>query len=340
MQDTERRQKEIAPGIHQLKVPIPDNPLGHLNCYLVEGKDGWLMVDTGWHTTEAFNFLDAGLKELGLALTDIATIIVTHVHPDHFGLAGKIKQASPATLLLIHQLESDLIESRYIKVSELRNRISTMLEHHGVPPLDLSSLGSASMPTLQFVTVTLPDRKLHGGEIIATGVYDLEIIWTPGHSPGHICLYEPENHLLFSGDHILPSTSPNISYHVQSGDNPLGDYISALRKVQNLPVAKVLPAHQDIFPDIRGRIKQIIRHHTRRKSEIKRIIMKEPHNAFEISGRITWDIPGRNWEQLPALHKRLAVTETIAHLECMRWEGQVRRIIKDNLVLYQTMEGS
>ena len=103
--------------------------------------------------------------------------------------------------------------------------MAALLQRHGVPNSDLPVLGSASMPALQFVTVTFPDRVLYGGETITTGVYDLEVIWTPGHSPGHICLYEPKNQLLFSGDHILPCISPNVSYHVQSGDNPLGDYI-------------------------------------------------------------------------------------------------------------------
>jgi len=210
-----------------------------------------------------------------------------------------------------------------------------MLEHHGVPSLSRSALESASMPALQFVTVTFPDRTLYGGEIVSTGVYDLEVIWTPGHSPGHICLYEPRNRLLFSGDHILPSITPNVSYHVQSGDNPLGDYIYALRKLQNLSVAKVLPAHEYVFTDLQGRIEQIISHHDKRKAEIQGVIVNEPHSAWEIAPQITWDIPGLVWEQFPALHKRSAVTETIAHLECMRWEGKVRRIIKDNLVLYE-----
>lgn len=325
---------EIAPGIYQLKVPIPDNPLGNLNCYLIEGEDGWLMVDTGWYTAEAFSSLQTGLKDLGLALTNISTMVVTHVHPDHFGLAGKIKQASPRTELLTHRWESDLIESRYVKFSDLRNRMSAMLERHGVPSLSRLALESASMPALQFVTVTFPDRMLYGGEIISTKVYDLEVIWTPGHSPGHICLYEPRNQLLFSGDHILPVITPNVGYHVQSGDNPLGDYICALHKLENLPVTKVLPAHEHIFTDLRSRIQQIVDHHTRRKAEIQEFIVNEPHNAWEISSRITWDIPGLVWEQFPPLHKRSAVTEIIAHLECMRWEGKVRRIIKDNSISY------
>ena len=190
------------------------------------------------------------------------------------------------------------------------------------------------MPALEFVSVTFPDRVLYGGEIISTGVYDLEIIWTPGHSPGHICLYELRNQFLFSGDHILPCITSNVGYHVQSGDNPLGDYIYALHKLENLPVTKVLPAHEHIFTDLPGRIQQIVDHHDKRKAEIQKAIAEEPHNAWEISPHITWDIPGLVWEQLPPLHRRAAVTETIAHLECMRWEGRVRKIIEGDSVYY------
>ena len=325
---------QIAHGIYQIKVPIPDNPLEHLNCYLIEGAEGWFMVDTGWYTPDAFSSLKTGLNSLGIALTDINTMVVTHVHPDHFGLAGKIKQLSPRTKLLTHRWESDLIESRYVKFSELRDAMANMLQHHGVPSSDLLTLGEASFPALQFVTVTFPDRVLYGGEIISTGFYDLEIIWTPGHSPGHICLYEPQNQLLFAGDHILPNISPNVSYHVQSGDNPLGDFIYALQKIQNLQVTKVLPAHEHIFTDLRSRIEQIFEHHNKRKTEIKQAIINGYHNSYEISSQITWDVPGLSWEQFPPLHKRSAVTETIAHLECMRWEGSIKRIIKENSVSY------
>ena len=94
---------EIYPGIYKLQVPIPNNPLGTVNCYLIEGQSGWFMVDTGWFTLETFNSLQAGLEEIGLSFNDISTIVITHVHPDHFGLAGRIKQVSPRTQLLTHQ---------------------------------------------------------------------------------------------------------------------------------------------------------------------------------------------------------------------------------------------
>ncbi|MBI2918789.1 MAG: MBL fold metallo-hydrolase [Chloroflexi bacterium] len=327
---------QVAPGIYRVRVPIPDNPLGHLNCYLVEGKNGWLMVDTGWYTPDAFSALEAGLRGLDLGFADIATIVVTHVHPDHFGLAGRIKQISPKTELVTHRWEVDLIESRYIRLSDLREKMYQMLARHGVPAADLPLLGSASMPAIQFVTVTLPDRTVYGGEIISTGVYDLELIWTPGHSSGHICLYEPQNQVLFSGDHVLPKITPNISRNVQSGDNPLGDFIGSLHKIENLPAKVVLPAHEDTFTDLKGRIGQILVHHHRREAEIKEAISQRPLSAYDVSSRITWDIP-LAWEQFPALHKRSAVTETLAHLDWMRWKGQVERLEQDGVYLYRAV---
>lgn len=325
---------EIAPGIHLVKVLIPNNPLGHLNTYLVEGKTGWVMIDTGWYTPEAFDSLQKGLADIGLVFSDIETIILTHIHPDHFGLAGRIKHVSPATKLLMHQLEADCIEPRYIKFSDLQKKMGKFLLRHGVPPMDRAILEASSLPLLEFVRITFPDQKLFGGEVISSGVYDLEIIWTPGHSIGHICIYEPQNQILFAGDHVLPTISPNVSSHVQSGDNPLGDYLHNLKKLEALPVKKVLPAHEHVFDDLGKRINEIRLHHDTRKTEILKAMNSGHRSAFDISSQISWKGPDSGWEHLGAFQKRIAVAETIAHLECMRWEGDVNKIVQDDIVTY------
>ncbi|MBI2853396.1 MAG: MBL fold metallo-hydrolase [Chloroflexi bacterium] len=329
---------EIVPGIHQIKVLIPDNPLGYLNCYLVEGSKGWLMVDTGWSTPDAFNSLEQGLKSLRLSFKDIETIVITHAHLDHFGLAGRIKQASPRAELICHQWEADLINSRYIKFDQLRKKMSSLLARNGAPPSSLTTLESALMPEMKYVVVTPPDTILYGGETISTGIYDLQVIWAPGHSPGHICLYEPRNKLLFAGDHVLPVISPNVSLNTQSGDNPLGDFLYALDKIKVLPATKVLPAHENIFSGLQDRIEAIKHHHERRKDEILQVISKEPRNAYYISSQITWDVPDMTWEQMPPFHQRTAMTETMAHLECMKWEGKVVRIETDGRIAYLAVQ--
>jgi glyoxylase-like metal-dependent hydrolase (beta-lactamase superfamily II) len=260
--------------------------------------------------------------------------VVTHVHPDHFGLAGSIKHLSPHTELLMHRWEADLIESRYVKFSELQTKMSVMLRRHGVPESDILALQNASMPALQFVTMTFPDRLLYGGEIVSTGVYDLEIIWTPGHSPGHICLYEPQNQLLFAGDHILPGITPNVSHHVQSGDDPLGEYQSALNKLRHLPAKQVLPAHENIFTDLPGRIEALFTHHREREAEILKVLNGNSLSAYEVSSHVKWNTQ-KPWGKLPPLVKRSAVMETIAHLEHMRWEGALKKETNADHITYR-----
>ncbi len=323
---------KIAPGIYGFKSPI-DTRLKWVNCYLIEGNNGWLMIDTGWSTSEAYENLQAQLKTINISIGDISKIVLTHVHPDHFGLAGKIKQLSPRSEVFMHRLESDLVESRYVKFAKLRDEMSAMLARHGVPQSDLPNLDSASIPALNFVTLTFPDTILFGGEIISTGIYDLEIIWTPGHSPGHICLFEPNNQLLFTGDHILPSITPNIGAHVQSGDNPLGDYFCSLRKLENLEVSRAFPAHEDSFTDLHSRIQNIIRHHDERIVEILKIIKSGYHTAWEIASRTSWNV-SEPWDQMQSFVKRSAVTETIAHLDYMRWKGSVEKTIKENSITF------
>jgi len=328
---------EIVNGIYLLKIPIPDNPLGFLNCYLIAGRDGWLMVDTGWNAGEALSSLRAGLKELGLEITDIETIVLTHVHPDHFGLAGRLKQLSPHTKILTHHWEMALIESRYIKFTDLQRKMGILLLQHGVPDTVVGLMETASMPAMEYVTITMPDEALYGGEIIKTGLFELEVIWTPGHAPGHLCLYEPRNKLLLAGDHILPSITPNVSYHVQSSDNPLGDYLHAMKKLERLSVTKVLPAHEDVFGDLQGRIREVAKHHSDRKEEMRSLISERPMTAYEIASRVSWISPGTKWEQIKAHMQRAAVTETIAHLELMRWEGRVRRSEEAGIFLYRSI---
>jgi glyoxylase-like metal-dependent hydrolase (beta-lactamase superfamily II) len=321
---------EIESGIHQIKIPIPDNPLEYTNCYLVKGIDSWFMIDTGWYTEKAFEVLQENLTDLKISPTDISTIIITHVHADHFGLAGKIKQINPQTKILMHQWEASTIEPRFVNSSDLKKRMILMLKSHGVPPLESAALESGYLPAFK---VTFPDQSLYGGEIISTGIYNLEIIWTPGHSPGHICLYEPANRLLFSGDHVLSSITPNISYTVHSGDNPLGVYLYALDKIRNYPIDEVLPGHESLIADLPNRIDQIFDHHLKRKAEILNAIGKESHNAWEISSQITWDTPVE-WEDFPPLYMHGAVSETIAHLELLRCEGKVDRIYNQSSISY------
>ena len=119
---------EIVPGIHQLKlpVPIPSGQLTDVNAYLVQGEDGCLLVDTGWNTRQTFSSLERQMAEIGVGVEDISLILITHFHPDHYGLVGKLKRRCQAKIAL-HRVERDFIGSRYISMDSLvqaRERLS------------------------------------------------------------------------------------------------------------------------------------------------------------------------------------------------------------------------
>ena len=322
---------EVIPGIYQLKVPIPNNPLGYLNAYLVQGDDGWLLIDTGWNEEASFQSLKQQLEQMGVGFNDITQIVITHIHSDHYGLAGRIKKLTSARLL-IHKADTPFIQSRYVNYDDLMARMGKIFHVHGVPDPELPQFQGASLPVLGFVEPVWPDAMLHGGEVLSTGRFNLQVIWTPGHSSGHVCLYEKDRKILFAGDHVLPVITPNISYHAESTANPLKDYIGSLHEIESLPVDVVLPAHEHMYTGFKERIKAILEHHETRMQAILDTIRKDPRTAYDISGRIPWETMGVPWEKVSAFTKRAAVTETLAHLFSMEADGIVKRIQSNSLV--------
>ncbi len=329
--------KEVIPGIHQLQLPLPISSLKYVNIYLIQGDNGYLLVDTGWNTEEAFNSLKGQLAVSGIALEDISQIVVTHIHPDHYGLTGRLKQLSQAKIFF-HYLEENLIEARYIHMEGLLEQLEHWLHTNGVITDELPDIQTASVGMERFVAPTLPDTVLCGGETISTGLFSFQVIWTPGHSPGHICLYEPARKILLAGDHLLPDITPNVGLHPQSSGNPLGDYLNSINTVKELNVNLVLPGHGNPFNDMQLRVEELIQHHQRRNSEILQTINAEQKTAYQISTEVTWmsGTSGASWQKLTPLDKRFAILETLAHLESMRADGKVSKLFKDDATYYQS----
>jgi glyoxylase-like metal-dependent hydrolase (beta-lactamase superfamily II) len=327
---------EVTPGIYRMPLPLPIPHLSHINTYLVKGDNGYLLIDTGWNTQEGFNSLKEQLAEGGIEGKEINQIVVTHAHPDHYGLAGGLKKLYGASLAL-HHLEKDFIESRYISMDELIQDMGQLLQRNGTPLDRLPELQQASLPMLKFVTPAMPDVTLYGGETITCGDFSFEVMPTPGHAPGHICLYEPGKKIFFSGDHILPNITPHVGLHPQSGSNPLGDYLDSLQQLKKLEVALVLPGHEQPFTEFQERIEGITLHHRLRNAEIMGALGDESKTAFELTTEITWlhDVKGVGWNKLDAWDKRIAVLETMAHLEAMRAGGELEKFNRDDIIYYR-----
>lgn len=314
--------EKVRPGLWSIPVPIPNNPLRYVLVYALELDSGVAIVDAGWNTEDAFSALCSGLEEAGGSLADVQAVLVTHIHPDHYGLAGRVREESGAWIGL-HPDDAEMLQARYIETDNLLAQMRVFLEDAGVPPMKLPDLNMASMMIRSQVTMAEPDVLFEDGRLVEAPGWDLKAIWTPGHSPGHVCFYSEEQRLLLSGDHVLPRITPNIGVHSQQFPNPLGHYLESLLKVQNLGVDEVLPAHEYRFADLRARLDEIIIHHADRLAEIERLLHDSPGlTAWELSVRLTWSRP---WDKIPEFMQRAAVGETVAHLVLLENHQRVRR---------------
>ncbi len=317
---------EVAPGVFELPLPLPFR-LTHVNVYLLRERDGYTLIDCGLKTDASWAALTAGLQQAGCAIEQIRRILITHIHPDHFGQAARIRGAARAQLY-VHRLEVALMEPRYADVDQLLGEVARWLEVNGCPPEDRAYVTTASMAAREFVSVVQPDILLEGAETLPLDGSSLEVIWTPGHSPGHVCLFDRQRRYLFAGDHLLPRISSNIGLHPQSGANPLDDYAASLQRIAALPIGQVFPAHGPVFENPAARVEQLLGHHRERKAAILDQIRDAPRTGWEVSVALFG--ADRN-----AFDKRLALQETLAHLQSLAQAGQVVKSVDAERVLWR-----
>ncbi len=314
--------ENLGQGLWSVPVPMPQSSLRYVLVYLLEQRKGVTLIDAGWDTEEAWSALNDGLAKAGYGIGDVRSVLVTHIHPDHYGLAGRVRESSGAWIAL-HPADAEILPQRYVQMDGLLSTMRTHLLECGVPTDAMDSMRGASMPVRGFVNAVLPDVLLEDGDHPEVPGWKLTAVWTPGHSPGHLCFYEPRRRLLLSGDHILPRITPNISLHPQQTSNPLADFLDALDKVAGLEVDEVLPAHEYRFRNLAERIVQLRGHHEHRLSEVTGVLARKPGaTAWEIAIEMTWSRP---WEEIQFWMQRAALGEALAHLIVLETRGVIRR---------------
>jgi glyoxylase-like metal-dependent hydrolase (beta-lactamase superfamily II) len=306
-------------------LPMPFE-LKQVNVYLLRDGSDYTLIDTGLQTDESRLALKAGLLEADVPVERIKRILITHIHPDHFGLAAELRERAKAELV-IHRLEVALMEPRYARAEDLVEDVARWLHVHGVPASEAEFLKSASLSARELVSVVEPDTLLEGAERLPLDGGYIAAVWTPGHSPGHCCFYLPDRRLLFSGDHLLPRISPNIGLHPQSSANPLADYLASLDRVARLPIDMVLPAHGDPFNQAQDRIETIREHHRERKKAVVGLAHNEPRTGWDIALDLFKGVITRN-----VFQQRLALQETLAHCQALAEEGSLEKIYAGDYV--------
>lgn len=321
---------KVAENLYRKTVPLPNNPLREINAYIITGERT-LLIDTGFNRPECEEALRSAFRELGVLETDL---FVTHLHSDHCGLIGKF--AGRESRLYAGETDGELIN---FEAGNLYwQMLDSLFVKYGFPKADFGRNTDIHPGRKYCHDVRVDFTYLKEGDVLHYGGYDLEAVLTPGHTPGHMCLYDRKKKILFCGDHILGTITPNICIEL-SAENPLQDYLDSLKKVEKLEVELLLPAHGTEVPDMYERIRELYRHHEARLREVERILGREWKTAFTVAGDMTWEIECRNWEEFPAPQKWFATGEAISHLQYLYFSGRAERLEREGVYHYRIGSG-
>ncbi|HEY6533751.1 MAG TPA: MBL fold metallo-hydrolase [Acidimicrobiales bacterium] len=347
---------EVGQGILRLQLPSDFTGLGHVNCYAIEDSRGVTLVDPGLPTDESWEALKARLADAGIPLARVHTVFITHSHPDHFGGAYR----------LIDEIHPEVLTSTaFRKFSDLFDLDETPLDSlDPLDPLDPADASEAttildvlaSMDEVQlaqrfpgfkvfrdrireavqegrldevvWMKAPRPTLTVDDLEVVRFGGRDWIALWTPGHTHDHLCMWSPEDGVILTGDHVLPTITPHIG-GVLGGD-PLASYLENLDKVAALTgVTRVLPAHGHPFDDLAARCEAIKDHHIQRLQQLV--------DAADEAG---WALVPRWSEFLFAPRSRgpMADSETLAHLDHLRLAGRAERRPVDGGYEYKVLD--
>ena len=306
--------REVLPGVRVIELPLPF-ALGLINVYLVRTTEGYLLIDCGMDTEPCFQALSRSMEAGGVRWSDIRDILLTHIHPDHMGLAHRLLELTGARLWL-HQHDVEFLE-KLTQFERYQAWAEEVLRQAGVNAELILKIRHVSHEIRRSFHLLKPDRLLAGGEKIQTAIGELEVLWTPGHSPGHVCLYGRERQVLFSGDQMLEDISPNIGWH--EGRDPLGEFLVSLDTLARLEIELILPSHGAPFSGHRQWIRKTVEHHADRCARILKLLEGAPKSAADVANQL-WERP------FTPFHYRFAVFEVLAHLEYMERQGKVVRV--------------
>jgi glyoxylase-like metal-dependent hydrolase (beta-lactamase superfamily II) len=302
--------EQVRPGLWSIPVPWPRSALRYTLAYLLSCPGGAALIDTGWPTEQAWAALVDGVRQAGHDITGIRQVLVTHAHADHLGMAGRVRELSGA-LVGMHPAEAAAL--RALGAPAWQPRLAGWLRSRGAPSDQTAEIvGLTTGAAQRHASLARPDFDIeHGSRPLGAGTA-IRAVWTPGHTPGHLCFYDEQEDMLLTGDHVLPRITPHIGLPPGAEGDPLGDYQASLRALARYRPAEVLPAHEHRFADLGARIDALLRHHRTRLAEIEHAVACDPGlSTWAVAEALTWS---RGWENTRGMARQAAVSETWAHL--------------------------
>lgn len=309
----------------QVKVSLPF-PLRWVNSYVFRGRDGFTVLDPGLHTPESEETWESAMAEIGFRPEDVERIVLTHHHPDHYGMTGWFQERSSAPVFL-SAAGCRQVQLLWAPDQPMTRLTVELFIRHGLEPALLEPMTKHLEGFVRHVSPQPLLTPLREGETVRLGDKPYEAIHTPGHALGHLCFYDASAHEIFCGDHVLPQISPNVSFLPAGLDNnPLGAYLGSLLEISRLPVAMAYPGHRDPFAKFGSRCTELIAHHEQRLS-LMMGHLRDPFTAYQLC-RIVFG------ERLTVHQLRFAMAETLAHLAVLAETGRAEMLEQGELVTF------
>lgn len=328
----EHRRREPAPGVFRLVLPLPFPGLDAVNAFLLAGEGGSTLVDCGLRTPQpdgdhGWEHVTRALEAAESSAGAIERLVVTHTHVDHYGMAARIVEETGCELWMHRAAHEDL--ELYRNPEGAKANLRELLADHGASPSELDELTQFEDWRPFVWGVVDATHPCDGGESFTAGEREWTVVATPGHARSHICLWSATDALLVSGDHLLPTITPHIDFERGGEEDPLGEFLESLQKVEDLDPQMVLPGHGRPFLEGAERARIVARHHDRRIGNILQVIRHQPRTATVIVDEVFGS-------ELLHFERRLALGEALAHLAYLRKRGEVERIeAEDGTFLYK-----
>ncbi|MYW96228.1 MBL fold metallo-hydrolase [Amycolatopsis rubida] len=312
----------VAGGVWATVVPFP-SPLAYSYSYALRYPEGLVVVDLGWDSDEAWQAFLRGLARAGASLDEVRGVVATHAHPDHYGLARRIREHTSAWIAA-HPGERAQIRVDAAERRERIDEIAAWLRYCGVP----RSLAAELRGELEALDAVLPavepDVELVDGAPVPGTEGSLLAVHTPGHTAGHLCFHERERNLLLTGDHVLPKVTPNVAFRPGSDPDPLRDFLGSLARLRRIPDATVvLPGHEWSFDRVSDRVGVLHEHHRDRLSEIEHAVAQGCDTVWKVASAVSW---ARDFSAFTPRSMRSALAETAAHLVRLAGSGRITRL--------------
>ncbi|MGI9606973.1 MAG: MBL fold metallo-hydrolase [Acidimicrobiales bacterium] len=353
LRDPDSAATEVADGILRIMLPFDAPGLGHVNCYALEDDRGIALIDPGVADGVSHQVLAERLRHAGLDISRVHTCVITHSHFDHYGGVARLRisEAVGSLAVVAHERfgqvwydaydhigeDVDALEVNSLDDIEETTRFQALAQrytrptkwgtqNHPIPP-ELLAKWSDGLSVRDILRPPTPTAPIVDASTISLGGATWHTIHTPGHADDHVCLWNPESGVLFSGDHVLPTITPHIG-GFSAYEDPLSDFFESLERMQSIDgVRTVLPAHGDPFTDLAHRSKTIADHHHDRLDQV-RAIGEELGGAAPVDAFMRMLFRERSWGPL-------AASETFAHLEWLRIHSGATRSEVEGLAVYE-----